>query len=38
VVLMLWIYINYLIIYFCAHLSGAIGHQMEKRHIAKNAP
>ncbi len=38
VILMAWIYINYLIIYFCAHLSGAIGHQMEKRDIAKNAP
>mgnify|MGYP001815787807 CR=1 FL=1 len=37
VVLMLWIYINYLIIYFCAHLSASIGHQMDKRDIAKNA-
>jgi len=37
VVLMLWIYLNYLIIYFCAHLSGAIGNHMEKRDIAKNA-
>lgn len=37
VVLMLWIYINYLIIYFCAHLSASIGHQLDKRDIAKNA-
>ena len=37
VVLMIWIYLNYLIIYFCAHLSAAIGLQMDKRDIAKNA-
>jgi membrane protein len=37
VVLMLWIYINYLIIYFCAHLSASIGHQFDKRDIARNA-
>jgi membrane protein len=37
VVLMLWIYINYLIIFFCAHLSASIGHQMDKRDLARNA-
>jgi membrane protein len=35
VVLMLWIYLNYLIIYFCAHLSAAIDYYLDKRDAKK---